>query len=52
VGPALARRLVADRRARGPFGSMAGLSRVPGVGPSLEARLAPLVTFSGRPAVP
>jgi hypothetical protein len=25
---------------------------VPGVGPSLEARLAPLVTFSGRPAVP
>jgi hypothetical protein len=31
---------------------MAGLSRVPGVGPALEARLAPLVTFSGRPADP
>lgn len=48
VGPALARRIVADRQARGPFGSMAGLSRVPGIGPRLEARLAPLVTFSAR----
>lgn len=52
VGPALARRLVADRRARGPFGSMAGLSRVPGVGPALERRLAPLVRFSGSAVVP
>lgn len=52
VGPVLARRLVADRRVRGPFGSLAGLSRVPGVGPALERRLAPLVTFSGSPAVP
>lgn len=48
VGPALARRIVRDRQARGPFGSIAGLSRVPGVGPRLEARLAPLVTFSAR----
>ncbi len=50
VGPALARRIVADRAARGSFGSMAGLSRVPGIGPRLEQRLAPLVTFSGRAA--
>jgi len=28
---------------------MAGLSRVPGIGPGLERRLAPLVTFGGRP---
>jgi len=49
IGPALAQRIVADRRARGAFGSMAGLSRVPGIGPGLERRLAPLVTFGGRP---
>lgn len=48
VGPALAHRIVADRQAHGPFGSIAGLSRVRGIGPRLEARLAPLVTFSAR----
>jgi len=49
VGPALARRIVADRATHGPFGSMAGLSRVAGIGPGLEGRLQPFVTFSGRP---
>jgi competence protein ComEA len=48
VGPALARRIVADRTAGGPFGSVAGLSRVAGIGPRLEARLRPLVAFSGQ----
>lgn len=52
VGPALARRIVADRATHGPFGSMAGLSRVAGIGPGLEGRLRPLVTFSGRPGGP
>jgi competence protein ComEA len=52
VGPALARRIVADRAARGPFGTIDGLSRVPGVGPRLEERLRPWVVFSGRPAAP
>src|SRR3970282_1179927 len=32
VGPALAARIVADREARGPFGSLDGMRRVPGVG--------------------
>jgi hypothetical protein len=40
VGPALAARIVADRNARGPFGSLAGLTRVKGVGPSLADKLA------------
>lgn len=47
VGPALARRIVADRAARGPFGGAAALDQVPGVGPKLLERLAPHVTFSG-----
>lgn len=49
IGPALARRIVEDRDANGPFGSVDGLQRVRGIGPALAARLAPLVTFSGVP---
>jgi competence protein ComEA len=53
VGPALARRIVADRARGGPFGSVDGLSRVAGIGPRLEGRLRPLVTFSASaPAAP
>ena len=47
VGPSLARRIVGERRARGPFGGMEALDLVPGVGPRLLERLAPHVTFSG-----
>ncbi len=52
IGPALAQRIVDDRRARGPFGSLAGLDRVKGVGPGLQKEIAPYVTFSpsGRPS--
>ena len=46
VGRALAASIVADRAARGPFGSLAGLQRVPGIGPGIAARLQPYVTFS------
>lgn len=46
IGPALAARIVADREAHGPFGSVDGLQRVKGIGPALAARLQPLVTFS------
>ena len=49
IGPALARRIVGDRAAGGAFGSVAGLTRVRGVGPKLAERLAPVVTFSGTP---
>lgn len=50
IGPALAARIVADRDANGPYGSLDGLRRVPGVGPTTAAALAPHVAFSGRPA--
>jgi len=47
IGPVLARRIVEDRSANGPFGSINGFERVRGVGPSLAASLAARVTFSG-----
>jgi DNA uptake protein ComE-like DNA-binding protein len=50
VGPALARRLVANRDSFGAFGSLDALGRVRGFGPATRKRLAPLVTFSGRPS--
>ncbi len=50
VGPALARRLVANRDSFGAFGSLEALGRVRGFGPATRKRLAPLVTFSGGPS--
>jgi competence protein ComEA len=47
IGPVLAMRIIADRTANGPFGSIEGFQRVRGVGPSLAASLATRVTFSG-----
>src|SRR5438094_855677 len=40
-------RIVAWRAAHGPFGSLARLDSVPGVGPKLLESLGPFVTFSG-----
>src|ERR1043165_735545 len=48
VGPGLAARIVADREAHGPFGSLEGLDRVSGVGPSLLEAIRPYAAFSGR----
>jgi competence protein ComEA len=48
VGPALARRIVANRDSLGPFGALSGLRRVRGIGPATLERLAPFVTFSGQ----
>jgi hypothetical protein len=48
VGPALARRIVASRDSLGPFGELAALGRVKGVGRATLERLAPLVTFSAQ----
>ncbi len=50
IGPVLAQRIVADRERRGPFGSLAALGRVPGIGPRVLEALQPLVSFSGTPA--
>ena len=47
VGPVLARRIVEDRLANGPFGSLAGLQRVRGVGPAMARQLQGHVTFGG-----
>ena len=46
VGLALAKKIVADREARGPFGGPAGLDRVPGIGPGLLAAIGPHLAFS------
>lgn len=48
VGPGLARRIVADRKERGPFGALEGLDRVPGVGKALLARIGASVSFSAQ----
>ena len=50
IGPALARRLVANRDSFGAFGSLEALGRVKGFGPATRKRLAALVTFSARPS--
>lgn len=50
VGPALAKRIVADRETRGAFGGTAGLDRVPGIGPAMLAKLLPHLSFGGRTA--
>jgi competence protein ComEA len=49
VGPALARRIIANRDSLGPFGSIDELRRVKGVGPALADAIAPYVTFSLQP---
>lgn len=49
IGPALARRIVADRDSFGPFGSRDALLRVRGIGPSMVEKLDSSVTFSLLP---
>jgi competence ComEA-like helix-hairpin-helix protein len=46
VGLALAKTIVADREAKGPFGGLAGLDRVPGIGQGLLAAIGPHLSFS------
>lgn len=48
IGPALAARIVDDREANGPFGSLEALDRVSGVGPGLLTAIEPYARFSGR----
>ena len=47
VGPATAKRIVADRMQRGPFVTRDGFRRVRGTGPTFLAKIDSLVTFSG-----
>lgn len=52
VGPGLARRIAEDRAARGPFGSLQALSRVPGIGDGLLAAIGEHASFSAAARVP
>lgn len=52
IGPALAKRIVADRDSLGPFGSTEELQRVRGIGRRMAAKIAPQVTFSLLPRHP
>lgn len=53
VGLALAKAIVTNREAHGPFGAIEGLDRVPGIGPGLLAGIGPHLAFSGAaPAAP
>ncbi len=49
IGPALARRIVSDREAHGPFGRPADLLRVSGVGAKRYARLQGLIHAAEAP---
>lgn len=49
IGPALARRIAANRDSFGAFGSLEGLQRVRGIGPAIAKSLRTVVTFSGVP---
>lgn len=48
IGPSLAARIVADREARGPFGTPEGLLRVPGIGPKTLDKISPFLGAGGR----
>src|SRR3954465_5703472 len=52
VGPRLAKTIVADRQAHGPFGSLSGLDRVSGIGPGLLKSISPHVIFTGAVSPP
>jgi competence ComEA-like helix-hairpin-helix protein len=52
VGPALARRILEDREARGPFRTTGDLARVPGVGPRLLELAAPHLDLPDGPPTP
>jgi competence protein ComEA len=52
IGVRLAKTIVADREDRGAFGGLAGLDRVPGVGPGLLKVISPHVVFRGELGVP
>ena len=52
IGPRLAKVILADRAAHGPFGSLENLDRVAGVGAGLLKVIAPHVGFSGAAGQP
>lgn len=49
VGPSLARAIIAERTARGPFRSVDDLARVKGIGPARLEALRPWLRVEGAP---
>lgn len=49
IGPGLAKRIIADREANGPFRSIDDLERVDGIGPRTVDRLAPHASVRQAP---
>ncbi len=45
IGEKLARRIVADREARGPFANLEDVRRVPGIGPKTWEQIRPWLTI-------
>ena len=50
IGPTLAARIAADRRAHGPYSSPDSLLRVPGIGPRILGRVRPFLIAPDSPA--
>ncbi len=46
IGPAMAQRIIEERRLHGPFRSLRDLERVRGIGPKTAGRLAPHLSFA------
>lgn len=46
IGPALARRILEDREANGPFTTIESLDRVPGIGPRTIEQIRPFATIA------
>jgi len=49
IGPATARKILNDRRQRGPFRSVDALQRIPGIGAKTVKALRPWVTLNTQP---
>jgi competence protein ComEA len=50
IGETLAKRIVADRQTRGPFGSVEDVARVKGIGPKRLAEMRPYLTIEPEQA--
>jgi len=50
IGETLAKRIVADRQSRGPFGSVDDVGRVKGIGPKKLAQMHPYLTIEPQQA--
>ena len=52
IGPMTAKKIVADRKANGPFNALDDLQRVPGIGPKTIEQLSPYCVSSATALAP